>query len=325
MLNCARQRPSSQHRPHLMPTVSVIIPAYNAARYLAETLKSALGQTLTDIEIIVVDDGSRDNTAEVAQSFPGVRYVHQRNAGVSAARNTGAAHAEGEFLAFLDSDDIWHPDKLRQQVEALRQHPDSVFCRTEATSDPARQPEIQQGERASDAPHELILDFHTSFLLPYLTTSTVMVRRSAFEEAKGFDTSLRIAEDVDFYLRVLARRPLVIKMTQALVYKRPVPGSLGDDSVAGYHQLLKVYDRFLASHPQARDMIGSQRIEQAYHKLYLDLARSHLWVGENRQAWLAAWQARKHGPLSASLPLMAKACVPSWLRHQLGSRRKHAF
>lgn len=304
-----------------MPTVSVIIPAYNAARYLAETLTSALGQTLADIEVIVVDDGSKDNTAEVAQSFPAVRYVRQQNAGVSAARNTGAANARGEFLAFLDSDDIWHPDKLRQQVEALRQHPDSVFSRTEAVSDPARQSEIQNGQREASAPCQLIPDFHTSFLVPYLTTSTVMVRRSAFEEAGGFDTSLRIAEDVDFYLRVLVRRPLVVKMTQTLVYKRPVPGSLGDDSVAGYHQLIKVYDRFLGSHPEARELIGPQRIEQAYHKLYLDLARSHLWIGENRQAWQAAWQARKHGPSSASWPLMAKACVPSWLRNQLGSRR----
>jgi len=304
-----------------MPIVSVIIPAYNAAKFLAETLESALGQTLSDIEVIVVDDGSKDQTAQVAQSFPAVRYVHQQNAGVSAARNTGAAHAKGEFLAFLDSDDLWHPDKLRQQVEALRQHPDSVFCRTEAASDPTRQAEIQRGQRASGAPHELIPDFHTSFLVPYLTTSTVMVRRSAFEAAGGFDTRLRIAEDVDFYLRVLVRQPLVVKMTQALVYKRPVPGSLGDDSVAGYHQLLKVYDRFLASHPEARQVIGNARIEQAYHKLYLDLARSHLWIGENREAWQAAWQARRHGPLAASLPLMAKACVPAWLRERLGSRR----
>jgi glycosyltransferase involved in cell wall biosynthesis len=304
-----------------MPIVSVIIPAYNAAPFLAETLASALGQTLADIEVIVVDDGSKDHTAQVAQSFPAVRYVHQQNAGVSAARNTGAAHARGEFLAFLDSDDLWHPDKLRQQVEALRQHPDSVFCRTEAVSDPTRQAEIVGGPRASGAPHELIPDFHTSFLVPYLTTSTVMVRRSAFEAAGGFDTRLRIAEDVDFYLRVLVRQPLVVKMTQALVYKRPVPGSLGDDSVAGYHQLLKVYDRFLASHPEARQVIGPERIEQAYHKLYLDLARSHLWIGENREAWQAAWQARRHGPLAASLPLMAKACVPAWLRERLGSRR----
>lgn len=307
-----------------MPIVSVIIPAYNAARYLAETLKSALGQTLSDIEVIVVDDGSKDNTAQVAQAFPAVRYVHQQNAGVSAARNTGAAHARGEFLAFLDSDDLWHPDKLRQQVEAMRQHPDSVFSRTEAVSDPARQAEIQHGQREAGAPHQLIPDFHSSFLVPYLTTSTVMVRRAAFEEAGGFDTRLRIAEDVDFYLRVLVRHPLVIKMTQVLVYKRPVPGSLGDDSVAGYHQLLKVYDRFLASHPEARDVIGSHRIEQAYHKLYLDLARSHLWIGENREAWQAAWQARRHGPSSASWPLMAKACLPSWLREQFGSRRKQA-
>jgi glycosyltransferase involved in cell wall biosynthesis len=297
-----------------MPTVSVIIPAYNAARYLADTLQSALNQTLGDTEVIVVDDGSKDDTASVARSFPAVKYVHQANAGVSAARNKGAAHASGEFLAFLDSDDLWHPDKLRQQVMALRQHPESVFSRTEAVDDPARLTEIVHGTPREDAPHVLIPDFHASFLVPYLTTSTVMVRREAFEEAGGFDTRLRIAEDVDFYLRVLIRRPQVVKLTQPLVYKRPVPGSLGDDSVAGYHQLLQVYDSFLARHPQARDVVGAGRIRQAYHKLHLDLARSHLWIGENRQAWQAAWAARQHGRLGASLPLMAKACIPAGLR-----------
>lgn len=302
------------------PLVSVIIPAYNAEKYLAETIESALAQTLQEIEVIVVDDGSKDGTAQIAQSFPRVRYAYQANAGVSSARNHAAALATGEFIAFLDSDDLWHPDKLRQQVEAFRLHPDSVFSRTEFTCDQSSWNSTLAASPPSPPRHHITPDLRTSFLAPYFTTSTVMVRRSAYEEAKGFDASLRIAEDIDFYLRVLAKHPKLILMTDQLAYKRPVAGSLGDDSVAGYIQLLQVYDRFLAQTPPARKALGAADIAHAYHELHLALARSHLWTGHNLPACLAAFKAMKHGPVSASLPLILKSLIPSSLRRALQRR-----
>lgn len=304
-----------------MPIVSIIIPAYNAAQFIAATLESALAQTLKDTEIIVIDDGSKDGTASVVQAFPNVRYVRQANGGVSTARNHGAVLAQGQFLAFLDSDDIWHPDKLRQQVQAFEQHPDSVFCRTAFTYQDEDEQRIRLGAERQDAPHSITPDLLPSFLHPYFATSTVMVRKSAFDEAGGFDASLRIAEDVDFYLRVLAKHPKMIYMTEALVHKRTVEGSLGDDSASGYVQLLKVYDRFLAQHPQARHVLGESNIARAYHKLHLDLARSHLWKGENKDARRAAWHATRHGPSSASWVLIAKSLIPIGLRRGLGSQQ----
>lgn len=304
-----------------MPSVSVIIPAYNAEKFIAETLTSVLAQTLPDVEVIVVDDGSRDGTADVVQRFPSVRYVRKPNGGVSAARNMGVSLAQSAYIAFLDADDIWHPDKLRQQLQALSSHPDSVLSCTRITNRETDRAAFDTRTPPQDAPHRLYPDLSVSFLEPYLATSTVMVRKSAFDATGGFDTSLRIAEDVDFYLRVLAKAPHVVYMSETLVFKRPVEGSLGDDSAAGYVQLLKVYDRFLAQHPQARADLGEATVNEAYYRLHMALARSHLWVGQPSQARAAALQAMKFGPKLPAWQLVLKSLVPAALRDTLGSRR----
>src|SRR3989441_12309052 len=127
------------------PYVSVVIPVYNGERYLADAIQSVRDQTYQNFEVIVVDDGSTDGSAEVAQSFgEAIRYVHQANGGVCKARNTGMAVARGGYLAFLDQDDLWLPDKLATQVAYLDSHPEvgAVYCQcqvmgnTELRSDP---------------------------------------------------------------------------------------------------------------------------------------------------------------------------------------------
>src|SRR5581483_12146947 len=99
-----------------MPEVSVIIPTYNRRDFVREAIASVLAQAYQDFEVIIVDDGSQDDTHAVIQEFPGVRYIYQENRGVSAARNRGVTVSQGEFLAFLDSDDIWRPRKLESQI-----------------------------------------------------------------------------------------------------------------------------------------------------------------------------------------------------------------
>ncbi len=106
------------------PLVSVIIPVYNGERYLAEAIGSVLAQTYTPFELIIIDDGSSDNSSGIARSFKEVRYYHQSNQGVAAARNAGISFAHGGFIAFLDQDDIWMHDKLSVQMDYLLQHPE---------------------------------------------------------------------------------------------------------------------------------------------------------------------------------------------------------
>ncbi len=111
------------------PLISVIIPAYNAAPWLAATLNSVLGQTVRDFEILVIDDGSRDATPEILAQFgPPVRAISQQNAGVSASRNRGLAEARGHYVAFLDADDVWKPAKLDRQLAALQANPGFRAC-----------------------------------------------------------------------------------------------------------------------------------------------------------------------------------------------------
>jgi glycosyltransferase involved in cell wall biosynthesis len=108
------------------PLISVIVPAYNTSRTIAETLDSVLAQTFEDYEVVVVDDGSPDDVAElVARSYPQVRLVRQENRGLAGARNTGIKEAKGEYVAFLDSDDVWLPRKLELQVEQIKTHPEA--------------------------------------------------------------------------------------------------------------------------------------------------------------------------------------------------------
>jgi glycosyltransferase involved in cell wall biosynthesis len=114
------------------PVVSVVIPAFNAARYLGEALDSVFGQTLTDLELVVVDDGSTDETPQVVQGYGSrVRYVRQPNAGVASARNRGVAESSGRYVAFLDADDVWLPGKLERQLEALAARPSARVCHSD--------------------------------------------------------------------------------------------------------------------------------------------------------------------------------------------------
>ncbi len=270
-----------------MCQVSVILPAYNAAAHLPDAIDSVLRQTFADFELIVVDDGSHDDTAAVARRYPQVRYVHQANAGVSAARNLGASMARGRFLAFLDADDCWRPAKLAVQHAAMAAQRDVLLSRTGFL-------EAERDHGGQEATGEVRLHetLAPSFLCPYFSTSTVMVRRDAFERVGGFDTTLRVAEDVDLYLRVLAVSPKVLHLTDRLVFKRQVPGSLGDDSVEGYRQLRLVYERFLVDHPHVQAQLGAGVVNQALRQLDVALGSALIRtrrVDEGRLALRRAW------------------------------------
>lgn len=199
-----------------MPLVSVIIPTHNRASWVKEAVSSVLCQTFRDFELIVVDDGSQDATLEgVLEHFPKLVLLRWSKAkGVSAARNLGAWAARGEWLAFLDSDDVWLPEKLAQQVAYLRAHPGLALCQTEEIW-------VKNGRRfpqpLSHRKQEGNL-FLASLERCVISPSAVMLRRRLFEEAGGFDESLPAAEDYDLWLRLtwrhpvgLVREPLVIK------------------------------------------------------------------------------------------------------------------
>jgi glycosyltransferase involved in cell wall biosynthesis len=199
----------------LMATVSVIIPTYNRAKTLIEAIESVMAQDYHDFEIVVVDDGSADNTYEILRAFPEILVVRQDRQGVSAARNAGIAEASGRLIAFLDSDDLWLPAKLSTQVAFLDSSPDALICQTEEIW-------IRNGIRVNPKkrhkkPSGMIFERYLEMCL--VSPSAVMMKSSLFDEVGGFDEALPVCEDYDLWLRVSCRFPIYL-IDVPLVIKR---------------------------------------------------------------------------------------------------------
>ncbi|RDV16712.1 glycosyltransferase [Pontibacter diazotrophicus] len=196
------------------PLVSVIIPCYNHGAYLQEAFESVWSQAYPSIEIIVVDDGSTDNTREVAASTKGVKYIYQKNQGLSAARNTGVRHSEGELLVFLDADDWLLPDAINLNVHYLLQNEQLAFV--SGGHDKVFVDEGIVKEEVYEVPSE-----HYFHLLQgnYIGMhATVMYRRWVFEEF-AYDTSLKACEDYDLYLRITRKYPVLHHTGKIAAYR----------------------------------------------------------------------------------------------------------
>ncbi|MEO0836014.1 MAG: glycosyltransferase family A protein [Cyanobacteria bacterium J06642_3] len=183
-----------------MVKVSVIIPAYNGDRYLGAAIDSILEQTFTDYEIIVVDDGSTDNTPQIAQQYgAAVRYLSQTNQGVAASRNLGLSTAKGEYITFLDQDDIFLPHKLASQVDLLDQDPNLGMVNS------GWQITNQQGElQAAVEPWQQIPELTTANLIIWkpVFLGAMLFRQSWLQQTAGFDTTLSQTPDVDLVMNL---------------------------------------------------------------------------------------------------------------------------
>jgi glycosyltransferase involved in cell wall biosynthesis len=192
------------------PLVSVIIPVYNGERYLASALRSVLAQDYRPIEILVIDDGSDDRSAEIARGWPEVRYFHQKNQGIPVARNTGLEHARGELVAFLDADDIWMPEKLSLQVRHLQDHAELgyVFTWQRIFLDPGV-------ERPSWLKPELLENDSVGYLM-----SSLLARKTVFTLIGGFDARFILSEDSEWLFRAKDAGIPVGVVPQVLLHKR---------------------------------------------------------------------------------------------------------
>ncbi len=186
-------------------TVSVVIPTFNREERLPAAIRSVLSQSLPPSEIIVIDDGSTDATADCIKSFPEVRYIHQENQGVSQARNHGIRASKHEWIAFLDSDDEWLPRKLERQCGALERQPQYRFCHTDEIW-------IRKGRRVNAMKkHAKHGGFIFSQCLPLcvISPSSALIHRGLFERYGTFDPELPVCEDYDLWLRICAREPVL--------------------------------------------------------------------------------------------------------------------
>lgn len=227
------------------PTVTVVIPSYNNARYIGQTLDSIKAQTFTDYEVIVVNDGSadREELETVLESHPlPIIYISQENKGVSAARNAAIRIARGEFYAQLDADDQWTPDYLEVQLGILRENNDValVYPNARIIGDDAP----VELEFMKVSPSEGDVTFESLVRQRCTVLTCVTARMSAIRDAGMFDESLRSCEDFDLWLRIVKRGGKVIYHRRILALYRRHQGSLSSDRVWMLRHLLAVFEKW---------------------------------------------------------------------------------
>jgi glycosyltransferase involved in cell wall biosynthesis len=333
-----------------MTDISVIVPTYNRASLLREAVDSALSQSLPPLEVIVVDDGSTDETEAVLETLtrnPAVQTMRQRNQGVSVARNAGAARARGRYLAFLDSDDVWDRDKLLVQRRAIDDHPECRWCITGSRIVDPEGREVDNGggwlgfpvfHEERKAPHDHFRSlpdlrehsleiegasytlfvgdlFRLLFAGNVVQPSAAMVETAAFREAGGFDPEWRLAEETEFFHRLSAGPPGCIVMEPLYSWRTGHGGNLVSPANIAplIENAIASLDRALVLRGAPDDVVRTLHAT-AVRRQVRKLAYTHLTNLEGGRARDAIRRARARFPGSTRelLPLYLASLLPRW-------------
>lgn len=213
-------------------TLSVIIPFYNGRAFLPDALQSLFAQTRKADEILLIDDGSSEPNATWAKELRSLRYLVKANGGVASARNFGLAHAQGDYLAFLDQDDQWSPDKLKLQTEILDSHPevDLVLGQSRHFLDKIHRPEWCRPELLEKNQYDFV-------------PGVLLARRKVFERVGKFSTDFKLADDLDWMTRALNLGVTMAYCPQVLLYRRIHASNQSADGVRSNHEILAVLRR----------------------------------------------------------------------------------
>ena len=298
-----------------VPFVSIVIPAYNVAPFIGETLTTVFAQTFTDFEVIIVNDGSPD-TEEFERALQPyidrISYLKQENRGASAARNTGVRAARGELIAFLDADDLWSPNYLEEQLKFIREYGCDLACADAmifgVSADAGRS--YMDSLMAAAPPEGRVTFLELVNAERSLITSGVVVRRDLVLEVGLFDEALRNAQDFDLWLRLARHGARLAYHRKVLLSYRSRPNSLTGDAINSHQRELRVFDKIEQSYDftpverlEVTAVIRSRRalLEYELGKLYLgpgDFARAReSFVNANslQRSWkprLALWLTR---------------------------------
>lgn len=267
-----------------MPRVNIVIPAYNAEAFIADTVRSALDQTFPDLQVTVIDDGSTDATAaHAALDDARVRVISQENRGMSRSRNRGMAETDSEFVALLDADDLWHPEKLRLQLQALQARPDHDFCYSAF--------DVWHGEPRPDyfrqARQGTVDESRSGWIYPvlvldnYALPSSVIWRRSAWDRMGGFLTDNQQTDDWEYLVRASTQHRF-IRLAESFVLYRQHPVSLSRRIPATNTTELMRADlirRFGMSSPPGHD-VDPVALQRFQHKGWCNFADAHTAKGD---------------------------------------------
>lgn len=227
-----------------LPKVSVIIPTYNRARYICRAINSVLDQTFTDHEIIVVDDGSTDNTRELLAQYDGkIVYIPQTNQGISESRNRGIRAARGEYIAFLDSDDVWISEKLAIQVDLLDHNEKlGIVCSKMTIFDEAGNQRGTKPEERTGKNFKELVEIGGD-----LPTSTVMTRKACFDKVGVFDKTLPPMEDFEMWVRIASQYDIYMLPEKVLAYYYIHGQQITSDKTLVYEATIKL-DKSILDH-----------------------------------------------------------------------------
>jgi glycosyltransferase involved in cell wall biosynthesis len=282
-------------------TVSIILPTYNRAGLLGRAVESVLNQTFQDFELIIVDDGSTDNTEKLVASFSTdkIRYVrHSNNKGVSAARNTGLRLAGGDYITFQDSDDEWMPDKLEKQIAIFKIAPPSVgivYCGSVLVMH-GRTRYIRCFEyRVKN--HNIFSNIAERF---FVTTPTLMLRRQCFEAAGGFDESLPVQEDWELFLR-MSKLYSYIGIDEFLMTRYLQPDSLTGNNCYFVKAFGLLVEKYFDDIKQDAKLLS---------KCYFKLGHCLIVQGDIRQGRCYLLKGAKANPLNLKNPIVFLLSLP---------------
>ena len=314
-LSTAPDAPASRPGTDRPPAVSVVIPLYNKAPYVAAAVRSVLAQTEGDLELIVVDDGSTDGGAEAALAAADRRLclIRQANAGAGAARNAGIEAARGRWVAFLDADDTWRPERLARQLELFERHPALVWGAgaylVSRAGEPAGRPAEPPLEPAWFAAPEVVADALRLLAAGRrLWTGTVMVRREVLR-TELFEPTLRTGQDLDLWVRLALRHPRLGYLTRPFAhYRAAVDGSLSER---------KFEDGFAANLELARRLVARGRTTDRERTTDLHRIARRLVINQARFQFTAGRLESARTSLAA-LDELGLGAGPAWL--ELGTR-----
>ena len=310
-----------------MTTVSVIIPSYNGAAYIAQTLASVLAQPVDGLEVLLVDDGSTDATVAIAQGLNDarLRVIQLANGGVCKARNRGLAEARGRFICLLDHDDWWLPHKLPRQLQAMGRHPEagvvfSSFVRwfPNAPGGTFAPPESLAARAEFQVTDDIDADFsgwiHHQFLLDcWMLTSTSMFRREVFERCGTFDESLPFSEDWDLWLRVAREFQFVQLRRPTTLYRMHASQGSGHHRPVDYRT--RLLERTAAEHGLAsRDgrAITRRQFRRQLARYHADFARGELEARRLGSALSSYGKAWWNDPLGWKYTAYVLAVLGGW-------------
>jgi glycosyltransferase involved in cell wall biosynthesis len=281
-----------------MPRVSVVIPTFNCAGYLGRALRSALSQSYRDFEILVVDDGSTDDTRElVAQFGDAVRYFHRANGGLSAARNLGLSHAGGELIAYLDADDLWYPQRLEEGVRFLDAHAECGVVHSEVTIIDAADAVIHQrwhretGQAYPEGACVLDLLERSHVYVP-----TVLERRACIERVGVFDERLKSTQDYLHWIRIAMEGMAFGYIAEPLALYRRTGSSLSSNPRRVLEDYVLMFETLLAE-----GALGARYGQEA-----LEIAQRRLFSARRDLAYLDRVEGRIGASLRHSLSLLRR-------------------